>query len=86
MEDYKNIFKKICRICLNTSNEMVTLVDECSEDGLSAYGKAVMIFANVNVSICELIFFFCFTDLVLASSSPILPPPAYRSSSCSVPV
>lgn len=47
MDDIKNIYNSICRLCLCYSNskEMVPLLDE---NGLSPYAKAASTFASIN--------------------------------------
>lgn len=49
MESYEDLYKTICRVCLSYGNKesMVCLIDKNSDDGLSCFGKAVLIFANV---------------------------------------
>lgn len=51
MEMYDNFFNSICRICLSHSNSenMVSLINNSIEDGLSCYGKAVLTFANISI-------------------------------------
>lgn len=51
MESYENIYKTVCRVCLNSNEEenIVSLIDNSSSCGLSCYGKAIMTFANVVV-------------------------------------
>lgn len=49
MEEYENIYKNVCRVCLKQSNEqnMVSLLDFTSVDGLSCFGKAILAFTSV---------------------------------------
>lgn len=49
MEDYNAFYKSICRLCLTQNNDekMVSLIDNSSEDGLSAFGKATNIVTKV---------------------------------------
>lgn len=49
MDNYDNVFKTICRICLSQSNteKMLSLIDNSSDDGLSCFGKAITIVSNV---------------------------------------
>ncbi|XP_034826315.1 zinc finger protein Paris-like [Maniola hyperantus] len=52
MENYENIYNSICRLCLSYSNskKMVSLIDKNSQDGLTAYAKAVSTFAHISFS------------------------------------
>ncbi|XP_075986044.1 uncharacterized protein LOC142983098 [Anticarsia gemmatalis] len=50
MDDYDELFKTICRLCLtqSSSDKMVSLIDNSNEeDGLSCFGKAITIVTNV---------------------------------------
>ncbi|XP_048003622.1 zinc finger protein 16-like [Leguminivora glycinivorella] len=51
MEEYEKMYKFVCRICLKQNNgqNMVSLIDFTSDDGLSCFGKAVLAFASVDI-------------------------------------
>ncbi|XP_028040279.1 zinc finger protein 37 homolog [Bombyx mandarina] len=49
MDNYDEMYKCICRLCLSHSKpeNMLSLFDEKNTDGLSCYGKSVISFANI---------------------------------------
>lgn len=50
MSSYKNIYKRICRVCMRPcKNKMVSLLDARNKDGLSDYGKSIQYFAKVKI-------------------------------------
>ncbi|CAG9792316.1 unnamed protein product [Diatraea saccharalis] len=51
MASYQEVYKKLCRICLSydTKEGMVSLTEKNNEDGISPYGKAVLIFAKISL-------------------------------------
>ncbi|XP_046972809.1 zinc finger protein 160-like [Vanessa cardui] len=51
MESYEEMYNSICRICLNYGNKqnMVSLIDNNTKDGISCYGKAVLSFTNISI-------------------------------------
>ncbi|KAJ0171685.1 hypothetical protein K1T71_012448 [Dendrolimus kikuchii] len=50
MENYADIYKTICRVCLkiNTSEKLERLIDDRDSTGLSCFGKAIPTFARVS--------------------------------------
>ncbi|XP_050356551.1 zinc finger protein 334-like [Nymphalis io] len=51
MENYEETYNSICRICLNYGNKqnMVSLIDNKTNDGISCHGKAVLSFTNISI-------------------------------------
>lgn len=51
MSSYHELFKSICRLCLEFKNseKMISLIDNSMVDGLSSYAKAVLAFANIAI-------------------------------------
>nr|XP_026492040.1 zinc finger protein 836-like [Vanessa tameamea] len=51
MENYEEMYNSICRICLNYGNKqnMVSLIDNNTKDGISCHGKAVLSFTNISI-------------------------------------
>lgn len=51
MDCYEEIYKSICRICLKYDNNknMVSLINDNSENIVNNYGKAVLTFTNITI-------------------------------------
>lgn len=49
MDNYQDMYKTICRLCLsrNSTDKMVSLIDNSTDDGLSCFGKAITTLTNV---------------------------------------
>lgn len=50
MENYADMYKNICRVCLKItkSEQMVSLNDDTDSNGLSCFAKAILVFAQVS--------------------------------------